>query len=564
MTERTTSYCHMGGDVPLLGDTIGDCTDAVAARHPDALAVISRHQDRRMTYAEFHAAAGRVARGLIGLGIQRGDRVGIWATSNIEWMLLQMATAKMGAILVNINPAYRLVELEHALNLAEVQTAVCIPAFRTSDYVQMLRTLVPEADDAAPGAWRAATLPHLEHLLVYDPMDVAGTTAPAPGWQTWGDLLAAGDDVPEEILRERQASLDPDDEINIQFTSGTTGAPKAATLTHFNILNNAACTAQIMNFGPDDTLCVPVPFYHCFGMVLSNLLCQLSGATVAIPDEYFDPETTLRTVAEERCTALHGVPTMFVAELEHPVFPELDLTSLRTGIMAGAMCPEELMKRVIGDMHCSEILIGYGQTEASPLTHITRPNDSLARRTATVGTSLPHQECKIVDANTDHTVPIGVQGEVCFRGPHVMSRYYNHTDATAAAIDRAGWLHSGDLGTMDADGYVRITGRLKDMVVRGGENIYPAEVEAFYFTHPKVAQIAIVGVPDDRLGEELVAFVQLREGETCTPDELRAFAEDQIAHYKIPRRWRFVTDYPMTVTGKIQKFKLREQALESE
>ena len=560
MAPLDTSYVHMPGDIPLLGDTIPDFTDAVAARYASNTAVVSRHQDRRLTYAEFSTAVARVARGLLGLGVGRGDRVGVWSTNNIEWFLLQLATAKVGAICVNINPAYQLAELRHALTLVDCQTVCCIPSFKTSDYVGMLRELAPEAEGSAPGTWRAAQLPALERLIVWEPMDPEGTPRPAEGWLTWGDLLASGDDIPSEKLTERQATLDRDDEINIQFTSGTTGAPKAATLTHRNILNNAYFAAQLMRFTDADVLCVPVPFYHCFGMVLSNLLCAVTGATLVIPAEHFDPEATLRAVAAERCTALHGVPTMFVAELEHPVFPTLDVSSLRTGIMAGAMCPVELMNRVIGDMHCRDILIGYGQTEASPLTHLTRPDDSLERRTQTVGSSLPHQECKIVDPESHRTMPIGEQGEVCFRGPQVMRRYYNQADATALAIDAAGWLHSGDLGTLDADGYVKITGRLKDMVIRGGENIYPAEIEAFYFTHPKVAQIAVVGVPDPKYGEELMAFVQLRDGETATEEELRAFADGQIAHYKIPRYWRFVSEYPMTVTGKIQKYKLRDLA----
>jgi fatty-acyl-CoA synthase len=375
---------------------------------------------------------------------------------------------------------------------------------------------------------------------------------------TWAEVLALGDGVSDGDVDAATAALDPDDAINIQYTSGTTGFPKAVVLTHHNILNNAYFTARAMHFSERDRLCVPVPFYHCFGMVLSNLACLAVGATIVVPGPHFDPLAVLEAIAAEKCTALHGVPTMFIGVLEHPRFAEFHLSSLRTGIMAGAPCPPELMRRVMGDLHCPEILIGYGQTEASPLTHLTDRDDSLDRRTETVGRNLPHQEVKIVDTATGATVALGEVGEVCFRGYHVMRGYYGNPEATDEAIDAAGWLHSGDLGTMDADGYVRITGRLKDMIIRGGENIYPAEIEAYLFTHPKIAQVAVFGVPDPKMGEEIAVWVQLHGGETMTEDELVRFAKDGLAHFKVPRRIRFVDEFPMTVTGKLQKFRMQE------
>ena len=555
------SYRHEGGTSPLLGATIPEHLAGVAAHFPDNEAMVSRPQGRRLTYAGLMAAVDELARGLVGLGFGKGERIGIWSTNNIEWLLLQLATARIGAVLVNINPAYRPRELAYALERSQVQGLFVIPAFRTSDYVAMLAELIPELG-GPDTALRPADFPHLRRVVVYDPTHPQETARPHPGFTTWPEVLAAGARVPPERLDEIGAMLDRDDPINIQYTSGTTGFPKAVVLTHLNILNNAWFAADAMGFGPADRLCVPVPFYHCFGMVLANLLCLSVGACIVIAAEHFDAEAVLEAVETERCTGLHGVPTMFVAELEHPRFAEFDLTSLRTGIMAGAPCPEPLMKRVIEDLHCREILIGYGQTEASPLTHLTRRADDLVRRTQTVGRNLPHQEVKVVSTEDGDTLPVGEQGEVCFRGYHVMRGYYGDKEATDKTIDTAGWLHSGDLGTMDADGYVRITGRLKEMIIRGGENIYPAEIEARLFEHPKVAQVAVFGLPDDYYGEEVMAWVQLHAGETATEEELRAWCTDGLAHFKVPRWIETVESFPMTVTGKLQKFRMREMALE--
>jgi fatty-acyl-CoA synthase len=426
----------------------------------------------------------------------------------------------------------------------------------------MMLEAVPALNDVAPDAWQDARFPHLRRVIVYDPADPDATAGPARGMLVWQDVLKAGEGTADVQLDEVTAGLDRDDPINIQYTSGTTGFPKAVLLTHHNLLNNAYFTALAMHFTDEDRLCVPVPFYHCFGMVLANLLCLSVGAALVLPSEYFDDFQVLRAVQDERCTAVHGVPTMFIAELEDPRFREFDLTSLRTGIMAGAPCPPELMKRVIDDMHCSEILIGYGQTEVSPLSHLTTRDDTFEHRIDTVGTNLPHQEVKVIDVVSSRTLPVGEIGEICFRGYHLMRGYYGDADATAKTVDGAGWLHSGDLGSMDAEGYVRITGRLKEMIIRGGENIYPAEIEAFLFTHPKIAQVAVFGIPDEFYGEEVMAWVQLHAGEQATEDEIKAFCKGQIAHFKIPKYIWIVDGFPMTVTGKLQKFRMREMAVE--
>ncbi|MBT5812603.1 MAG: AMP-binding protein, partial [Rhodospirillaceae bacterium] len=486
MAKAIKSYLHRGGDEPLLGATIPEHFDAIARKYADREAVACLHQNRRLTYDVFRVEIDRVARGLVGLGLSRGDRVGVWSTDNVEWLLLQMATARIGAVLVNINPANRPRELAHALTRAEVQCLFTIPAFRHSDYVAMLTELLPELKTGGLEI-ENATFPHLKRVVLYDPTAPERTEPPHPGFTPWRDLLASSERCSTEELDAVTAGLDADDPINIQYTSGTTGFPKAVVLTHHNILNNAWFTARAMRFTEEDRLCVPVPFYHCFGMVLSNLLCFSVGACLVVPAEHFDPLAILQAVAAERCTALHGVPTMFIAELDHPEFKSFDMSSLRTGIMAGAPCPPELMKRVIEDMHCSEILIGYGQTEASPITHLTVADDSFERRIETVGRNLPHQEVKVADLKTGAAIPVGEIGEPCFRGYHVMLGYYNDDDATRNTIDAAGWLHSGDLGTMDEDGYLRITGRLKEMIIRGGENIYPAEIKAYLFANPKIS-----------------------------------------------------------------------------
>jgi fatty-acyl-CoA synthase len=557
------SYFHRGGARPLSGATIARHFAAVAARYPGNEAIVSIPQGRRLSYAELAHETDRVAHALLALGFGKGDRIGVWATNNVEWLLLQTATARIGAILVNINPAYRPRELAYALTHSAVQGLFTMPSFRASNYVDMLIELIPgltrlQADrDLA-----IKEFPDLRRIVVYDPAAPEATIRPHPGFTVWGEFMAGAETMDPVHLDEIGAALDADDPINIQYTSGTTGFPKAVLLTHHNILNNALFTAETMHFEANDRLCVTVPFYHCFGMVLANLLCLSVGACIVVPAPHFDPLASLEAIENERCTGLHGVPTMFISQLEHPEFARFDLSSLRTGIMAGAPCPEALMKRVINDMHCPEILIGYGQTEASPLTHLTTPEDTIERRTMTVGRNLPHQEVKVIDTETGRTVPLGATGEICFRGYHVMRGYYGDAEATAGALDEAGWLHSGDLGDMDAEGYVRITGRRKDMIIRGGENIYPKEIEDVLFTHPKVAQVAVFGVPDEFYGEEIVAWIQLHSGEDATAEEMRAFCKEHLAHFKVPRHVRFVDEFPMTVTGKLQKFRMREIAAE--
>ncbi len=552
------SYVHRGGEHPLLGSTIVQHFQKIVTQYPEHEAVVCIPQHVRLTYFALHDQVRRLGKALLGLGVSRGDRIGIWSTNNLEWLLLQLATAYVGAILVNINPGYRPRGLKHSLEQAGVQVLLLIPSFKTSNYVEMVCELCPEARTNPAENFTSATLPELRHLIVYDPDDAMNTQRPQPGFLTWPEFLELGKGRSDDELDSRAATLDSDDPINIQFTSGTTGFPKAVLLTHHNILNNAYFSAEIMRLTPEDRLCVAVPFYHCFGMVVANLVCIAVGATIVIPSEYFEATPTLTAIDQERCTAVHGVPTMFIAELEHPDFKKFDHSSLRTGIMAGAPCPPELVRRVMEDMGCKEILIGYGQTEASPITHLTRPEDSFERRIGTVGTNLPHQEVKVIDVETGALLPIGQQGEVCFRGYHLMREYYGQEDATRKTMDEAGWLHSGDLGVMDGDGYLQITGRLKDMIIRGGENIYPAEIEAFYFEHPKVAQVAVFGVPDTIMGEEVGAWIKLHERMDGTPEEFREYAKGKVAHFKIPRFIWIVDEFPMTVTGKIQKFRIRE------
>ena len=563
MTARRYSYWHRGGTEPLLGTTIPEHFAGTAARVPTQEAIVSLHQGRRLTYAELAEQIDRVAAGLLGLGIGKGDRVGVWSTNNIEWLLLQMATARMGAILVNINPAYRRRELVYALQRSAVQVLFAIPAFRSSDYLAMLQGLIPELKRVNATGMQSADYPALKHVVVYDPVSPALTTPTLSGLTTWREMLDAGTNVSNRELDALTSCLDRDDPINIQYTSGTTGFPKAVLLTHHNILNNAWFAAHAMRFNERDRLCVPVPFYHCFGMVLANLLCLSVGACLVLPSEHFDASATLKAIEQEQCTAVHGVPTMFIAQLEQPDFERYDLTSLRTGIMAGAPCPPALMKRVMEDMHCPEILIGYGETEASPLTHLTAAEDNLERRTETVGRNLPHQEVKVIDVATGQTVPNGEIGEICFRGYHIMRGYYGDRAATREAIDDKGWLRSGDLGSMDDAGYLKITGRRKEMIIRGGENIYPREIEDFIFTHPKVAAVAVFGIPDTLYGEELVAWIQLHQGKQASEDEIRDYCKGNIAHFKVPKYIRFVDEFPMTVTGKVQKYRMRELTIQA-
>ncbi len=556
------SYFHRGGTLPLLGKTIPGHFADMAQKFPDREAAVSLHQHRHLTYSALSDSLDLLARGLMGMGFGQGDRIGIWSTNNIEWLLLQMATARMGAVLVNINPAYRPRETAYALNRSEVNALFVIPSFKSSDYIAMLIGMIPELKASSPGMFKSARFPHLRMVCVYDPEDSGRTERPFPGFTIWPEVLASAVTVSQDRLDTVTSSLDRDDVINIQYTSGTTGFPKAVMLTHHNILNNAWFSAQAMGFTEHDRLCVPVPFYHCFGMVLANLLCLSVGACIVIPCEHFDALSVLAAVDREKCTAIHGVPTMFIAELEHPQFKDFNLSSLRTGIMAGAPCPPALVDRVMHEMHCREILIGYGETEASPLTHLTLRDDGMERRTQTVGKNLPHQEVKVVDVRNGKTLPLGEIGEICFRGYHVMRGYYKDPEATDKAIDGKNWLHSGDLGTMDKDGYLRITGRLKDMIIRGGENIYPREVEDFLFTHPKVAEVAVFGVPDEFYGEEVMAWIKLHAGAASTEEEIREFCKGNIAHFKVPKYVWFVEEFPMTVTGKLQKFRMREMAME--
>jgi fatty-acyl-CoA synthase len=518
----------------LLDETIGGNLDRTVRANADRDALVVRHQNVRETYREFAASVDRLAAGLITHGVAVGDRVGIWAPNYAEWVHLQYASAKIGAILVNINPSYRTSELRYALRQSGCRLLIAAPEYLTSDY----RAMVAEVEGDLPGLDETIFLWSAE----------------------WNDLLSAGQAVPADALATRAAELEPDQPINIQYTSGTTGFPKGATLSHRNILNNGYITGEVCRYTADDRVCIPVPFYHCFGMVLANLACTTHGATMVVPSPTFDAEAVLRSVAEERCTSLYGVPTMFIAALEHPLRSSLDLGSLRTGIMAGAPCPIEVMKRVIADMHMDEVTIAYGMTELSPVATQTDPSDSIHHRVATVGRAHPHVEVKIVDPETGETVARGDQGEICARGYSVMVGYWNDPEKTREAIDADGWMHTGDLGTMDADGYVGITGRIKDMIIRGGENIYPREIEEFLFTHPDVSDVQVIGVPDVKYGEEIMAWVKLRPGAKLSEEDLREFCKGKIAHFKVPRYLRFVEDYPMTITGKVQKFRMREIA----
>ena len=549
------SYFHGTATSPLWGRCIGEVLDQTVSTYPDHPALIVRHQNRRYTYPEFLQEVESAARGLLRLGVQKGDRVGIWATNYSEWVVTQFATAKIGAILVSINPSYRASELEYTLRQSECRTLLLIQGFRDCDYVATLQSICPESATSRPGELRSSNLPHLKNLIFI------GERAPQSmfGWQ---ELLEMGHRVPAEDLRRREAELEFDDPINIQYTSGTTGFPKGATLSHHGIVNNALLIGAAMKFTHRDRLCIPVPFYHCFGMVLSNMVCVVAGATMVIPAPYFDPLATLQAVAEEQCTALHGVPTMFIAELDHPEFSRVDLRSLRTGIMAGSPCPIEVMKRVVQLMHCREMTIAYGLTEASPVITQTTTEDPIELRVTTVGKPLPHTEVKIVHPQTGQLLPLGVQGELCARGYLVMKGYYNNHEATKLAIDPDGWLRTGDLATLDENGYCKITGRVKDMIIRGGENIYPREIEEFLFTCPGISNVQVVGVPDPKYGEQVVAWVKLEPGAALTAEEIRNFCKGKIADYKIPRCIRFVDSFPLTVTGKIQKFKMRELSIQ--
>ncbi|MCW5772089.1 MAG: AMP-binding protein [Rhodospirillaceae bacterium] len=553
MPERSLSYSHGTADRPLIGETVGAMFDRIAALHGNRTALVVRHQNIRWSYAEFARRADELAAGFLTLGLEPGDRIGIWAPNCAEWVLTQIATAKAGLILVNVNPAYRRAELDYALNKVACKALILAPALKTSDYIAILSDLAPELATALPGELHAKALPHLRLVIRLG-------DERTPGMMNFADIAACAGAAEKRRVAELAGTLQFDDPINIQFTSGTTGFPKGATLTHHNIVNNGYFIGEAMRLTPDDRLCIPVPLYHCFGMVLGNLACITHGAAMVYPAEVFAPVSALETVAAERCTGLHGVPTMFIAELDHPRFAEFDLSSLRTGIMAGSPCPIEVMKRVVDRMHMNEVTIAYGMTETSPVSTQSSTDDPLEKRVSTVGRVQPHIEVKLVDGE-GRIVPRGVPGELCTRGYSVMRGYWNDDEKTADAIDAGGWMHTGDLATMDDEGYVNIVGRLKDMVIRGGENVYPREIEEFLYRHPKVQDVQVIGVPDPKYGEEICAWVKLRPGEAATEEEIRAFCKGQIAHYKIPRYIRFVDAFPMTVTGKIQKFVMREQTM---
>lgn len=535
----STSYASGVADVPLLGDTIGANLAATAARQPRNDALVDVPSGRRWTYAELHGWARTVAKGLLARGIGAGDRVGIWSPNCAEWVALQYGTAMVGAILVNVNPAYRTSELAYALRQSGVRLLVSATTFKTSDYRSMVQQV------RAAGEVPALT-------------DVVWI-----GDGSWAQLEEAAASVDEADLDRAAAALSADDPINIQYTSGTTGFPKGATLSHHNILNNGYAIGRLLGYGAEDRICVPVPFYHCFGMVIGNLAATSTGAAVVIPAPLFDPAATLAAVEAERCTSLYGVPTMFIAELAHPSFPTTDCSSLRTGVMAGSPCPVEVMKRVIDEMHMPEVAICYGMTETSPVSTQTRVDDDLERRTATVGRVMPHLEVKVVDPATGRTVPSGTPGELCTRGYSVMLGYWDEPDKTAEAVDAARWMHTGDLAVMRDDEYVNIVGRIKDLVIRGGENIYPREVEEFLYTHPDIEDVQVIGVPDERYGEELMAWICMRPGAgSLDAEAVRAFCAGRIAHHKIPRYVRVVDEFPMTVTGKVRKVEMRRISIE--
>jgi fatty-acyl-CoA synthase len=531
----TLSYAHGASAVPLLGETIGANLERTVGRVPDAEALVSRHQGLRYTYAQLDEAIDVVARGLLDLGLEPGDRVGMWSPNSAEWVLVQYATAKVGVILVNINPAYRTSELEYALLQSGCRLLIAAPSFKTSDYAAMVEEV-------------RLRLPALERTVFL-------------GAAEWDGLLSAGERLPIDRLRAREAELEFDDAINIQYTSGTTGFPKGATLSHHNILNNGYFVGEGCSYTEADRVCIPVPFYHCFGMVLGNLACTTHGACIVLPEAAFDPVSVLETVQAERCTSLYGVPTMFIAELDHPDFASYDLTSLRTGIMAGSPCPVEVMKQVVSAMHMPEVTICYGMTETSPVSTQTGADDELDKRVSSVGRVHPHVEVKIADPGSGATAPRGQAGELLTRGYSVMLGYWEEPERTAEAVDGRRWMHTGDLATMDEDGYVNIVGRIKDMIIRGGENVYPREVEEFLYSHPDVSDVQVIGVPDAKYGEEIMAWVRLREAATTTTEELREFCRGKVAHFKVPRYVKLVDEFPMTVTGKVQKFKMREIAI---
>ena len=556
MAPEAWSYTSGTSDVPLLGLTIGDMFDRAAAQFADNEALVSHHQHLRYTYRQLRQEVDRCARALIALGVDKGQRVGIWAPNCAEWAITQFATSKLGAILVNINPSYRLSEVQYALRQSGCAWLVTAPRFKTSDYAGMIHELAPELAGSQPGALRSANFPDLRGVVRLG-------EEPSPGMLAWGALLALADRIGAAELAHRQRQQEFDDPINIQFTSGTTGYPKGATLSHHNILNNGYFTTELLRFTDRDRLLIPVPLYHCFGMVMGNLGCVSHGATMIYPSDGFDATAVLEAAQAERATALYGVPTMFIAELNHPDFARYDLSSLRTGIMAGSPCPVEVMKQVQALMHMGDVAIAYGMTETSPVSTQTRIGAPLAKQVGTVGQVHPHVQIKIVDPQTGQVVPVGERGELCTRGYSVMLGYWDNDEATRAAIDAARWMHTGDLATMDDEGYLNIVGRIKDMIIRGGENVYPREIEEFLYSHPAVQDVQVIGVPDEKYGEEIMAWVKLRDGQAATADDIRDYCRGKIAHYKIPRYVRFVDAFPMTVTGKVQKFLMREESVKA-
>ena len=549
----TQAYAQ-GQTADPIESTIGQRLNEIAAAQPNHPGLIMPHQNIRWSYAEFLAEVDKLATGLLKLGLFRGDRVAIWSPNRYEWVLTQFATAKIGAIMVCINPAYRLYELEYALNKVSCKAIISAESFKTSYYLEMLQTLAPELQSCAPGELSAQKLPHLKHVIRMG-------SATTPGMHNFDAVCQLGGANEYAQLSTIEAQLDANDAINIQFTSGTTGNPKGATLTHRNILNNAYFVGRNMQLSSADKLCIPVPLYHCFGMVMGTLCCISHGATMVLPCEAFEPQPVLQAVQDEQCTALHGVPTMFIAELDDPDFANYDVSSLRTGVIAGSTCPRELMKRLISDMDLNGIVIAYGQTECSPVDTMTEMDDPFEARVSTVGR--PHTNWEIKICREDGSLAnIGETGEVCARGYGVMLGYWEDPERTEQTIDPEGWLHSGDLGEMDAEGYVKITGRIKDMIIRGGENVYPREIEEFLYSHPDIQEVQVFGVPDAKYGEQVAAWVQVRDGSALTPKEIGEYCAGQITHFKIPRYIKLVDDYPMTVTGKMQKFVMRDQYAE--
>lgn len=547
------SYISGTSDTPLLGFTIGEMLDITAAKYPDNEAIVVKHQNIRWTYKELLHEVDQCARALLAIGLKKGERIGIWAPNCVEWALTQFASARIGVILVNINPSYRLHELEYALNQSGCRVLVIADQFKYSNYTQMMYDLAPELNSCEPGKLESEHIPNLKTVIRIHPEYT-------PGMWTWNDFIKQSEKVNQEDILSIQSELSFDDPINIQYTSGTTGRPKGASLSHHNILNNGYFCARRMKFTDQERVVIPVPLYHCFGMVIGNLGCLSHGATMIYPGEGFDPEVVLKTIEEEKATALYGVPTMFIAELDHPEFSKYDLSSLRTGVMAGALCPIEVMKEVKTLMHMQDVQIAYGMTETSPVSTQTKMGTPLEKQVSTVGQIHPHQEIKIVDPDTGMIVPMGEPGELCTRGYSVMLGYWNDPEKTADTMDSAGWIHSGDLAAIDEEGYISIVGRIKDMIIRGGENIYPREIEEFLYTHPNISDVQVIGIPDEKYGEEVMAWIKIIEGET-TGDEIREFCKGKIAHYKIPRYYKFVDDFPMTVTGKVRKIDMREMSI---